>query len=223
MSNIRIELRHEIVAVSRALDGAGLMPNKSGNVSCRLPGGCLITPSGVPYSQLDAAQVVELTADGAPVRGGLRPSSEWRMHGAIYAQRPEVAAIVHTHSPRATALSCARLGIPPFHYMIALAGGSIRCMPYATFGTEELARNAVRGLDGRRAVLLANHGVVAVGTSLRDAHAVAFEVENLALQYLELRAAGLEPVVLDDAELARVIAKFTDYGRIDPVESIVAS
>ena len=137
------------------------------------------------------------------------------MHGAIYSQRPEVAAVVHTHSPRATALSCARLGIPAFHYMIALAGGSIRCMPYATFGTEELARNAVCGLDGRRAVLLANHGVVAVGASLREAHAVALEVENLALQYLELRAAGLEPVVLDDAELATVIAKFTDYGRLD--------
>jgi L-fuculose-phosphate aldolase len=215
MSDIRIELRHEIVAVSRALDGAGLMPNKSGNVSCRVPGGFLITPSGVPYGQLEAAQVVELKADGNAVEGGLRPSSEWRMHGAIYAQRPEVAAIVHTHSPRATALSCARLGIPAFHYMIALAGGSIRCMPYATFGTEELARNAVCGLDGRRAVLLANHGVVAVGASLREAHSVAFEVENLALQYLELRAAGLEPVVLDDAELARVIEKFTDYGRLD--------
>lgn len=215
MSDIRIELRHEIVAVSRALDGAGLMPNKSGNVSCRVPGGFLVTPSGVPYGQLDAGQVVELSADGNAVESGLRPSSEWRMHGAIYAQRPEVAAVVHTHSPRATALSCARLGIPAFHYMIALAGGSIRCMPYATFGTEELARNAVCGLDGRRAVLLANHGVVAVGASLREAHSVAFEVENLALQYLELRAAGLEPVVLDDAELARVIEKFTDYGRID--------
>ena len=223
MSDIGIELRREIVAVSRALDGAGLMPNKSGNVSCRVPGGFLITPSGVPYGQLDAGQVVELSADGNSVESGLRPSSEWRMHGAIYAQRPEVAAVVHTHSPRATALSCARLGIPAFHYMIALAGGSIRCMPYATFGTEELARNAVCGLDGRRAVLLANHGVVAVGASLREAHSVAFEVENLALQYLELRAAGLEPVVLDDAELATVIDKFTDYGRIDPVESTVGS
>ena len=137
------------------------------------------------------------------------------MHAEIYKARPDAAAIVHTHSPQATALACAGRGIPPFHYMIALAGGAIRCMPYATFGTEELARNAVCGLDGRRAVLLANHGVVAVGASLREAHSVAFEVENLALQYLELRAAGLEPVVLDDAELATVIERFTDYGRID--------
>jgi len=158
---------------------------------------------------------VELQAEGAPRAGGLRPSSEWRLHAAIYAERPEVSAIVHTHSPRATALSCAGLGIPAFHYMIALAGGAIRCMPYATFGTDELAANAVRGLEGRRATLLANHGVVAVGASLREAHAVAFEVENLAMQFLELRAAGLEPMVLSDVELAKVIDKFTDYGRID--------
>jgi L-fuculose-phosphate aldolase len=99
-------------------------------------------------------------------------------------------------------------------YMIALAGGDIRCMPYATFGTAELAETAVRGLDGRRATLLANHGVIAIGDSLRAAHAVAFEVENLATQYLALLAAGLEPVLLDDAELRRVTAKFADYGRL---------
>ena len=214
MNERQLELRNEIVAVSRALDDAGLVPSKSGNVSCRVAGGFLITPSGVPYQQLQPGQVVALDASGAVVQGGLRPSSEWPMHAAIYAHRPEVAAIVHTHSPRATALACARLGIPAFHYMIALAGGDIRCMPYATFGTDELAGNAVCGLEGRRAVLLANHGVVAVGASLRDAHAVAFEVENLASQYLDLKAAGLDPVVLDDAELARVIAKFADYGRL---------
>jgi len=215
MNDVRNELRREIVVASRALDEAGLMPNKSGNVSGRVPGGFVITPSGVPYRQLEPGQLVELDADGTVVDGRLRPSSEWRMHGAIYARRPDVAAIVHTHSPRATALSCAGLGIPAFHYMIALAGGAIRCMPYATFGTGELADNAVCGLDARRAVLLANHGVVAVGASLRMAHSVALEVENLATQYLELRAAGLEPVVLSDAELARVIDRFTDYGRID--------
>jgi len=214
MNERQLELRNEIVAVSRALDDAGLVPSKSGNVSCRVAGGFLITPSGVPYQQLQPGQVVALDASGAVVQGGLRPSSEWPMHAAIYAHRPEVAAIVHTHSPRATALACARLGIPAFHYMIALAGGDIRCMPYATFGTDELAGNAVCGLEGRRAVLLANHGVVAVGASLRDAHAVAFEVENLASQYLDLKSAGLDPVVLDDAELARVIAKFADYGRL---------
>jgi L-fuculose-phosphate aldolase len=212
----QMDVRVEIVAASRALDEAGLVPNKSGNVSCRLPGGFLVTPSGIPYRELEPGQVVEFDEHGTPLPGGLRPSSEWRMHAAIYACRPDVSAIVHTHSPRATALACAGLGIPAFHYMIALAGGEIRCMPYATFGTAELAAGAIAGLEGRRAVLLANHGVVAVGPTLAAAQAVAFEVENLAGQYLALRAAGLEPVLLDEAELERVIEKFTDYGRIGP-------
>ena len=136
------------------------------------------------------------------------------MHAAIYRARADVNAIVHTHSPRATALACAGLGIPPFHYMIALAGGDVRCMPYATFGTDELAANAVRGLEGRRAALLANHGVIAVGPTLQVARAVALEVENLAGQWLTLRAAGLEPRLLDAEELARVIEKFAGYGRL---------
>jgi L-fuculose-phosphate aldolase len=208
-------LRAEIVAVSRSLDAAGLVPNKSGNVSCRSPGGFLVTPSGVPYRDLAPGQLVEFDDDGTPAPDGLRPSSEWRMHAAIYACRPDVAAIVHTHSPYATALSCAGLGIPAFHYMIALAGGAIRCAPYATFGTADLAASAIAGLEGRRAVLLANHGVVAVGPSLAAAQAVALEVENLATQYLALRAAGLEPNLLDDEEMERVIEKFADYGRIE--------
>jgi L-fuculose-phosphate aldolase len=214
MSAAQDALRQELVAVGQALDAAGLVPNKSGNVSARSAGGFLITPAGVPYADLVPGAMVELPLAGEPAAAGPRPSSEWRMHGAIYAARPEVAAIVHTHSPRATALACAGRGIPPFHYMIALAGGAIRCMPYATFGTPELAARALAGLADRRATLLANHGVIAVGESLRAAQAVAVEVENLAGQYLALLAAGLEPVLLEDAELARVIAKFADYGRL---------
>jgi L-fuculose-phosphate aldolase len=217
MSMDSTQLRREIVEVSQALDSAGLMPNKSGNVSCRSAAGFLITPSGVPYADMTAAQIVELPL---PAReepsAGPRPSSEWRMHAAIYEARPTVTAIVHTHSPRATALTCAGRGIPAFHYMIALAGGDVRCMPYATFGSDKLAAHAVRGLEGRRAVLLANHGVVTVGPSLRSAQAVAVEVENMAGQYLDLLAAGLEPNVLDDEELRRVIRKFADYGRTGP-------
>ncbi len=209
----------DILRVACALDASGMMPNKSGNVSCRIPGGFLVTPSGLPYRELTTAQLVEVawTPDGPrPKSGGPRPSSEWRLHAAIYGHRPEVAAIIHTHSPRATALACAGQGIPPFHYMIALAGGAVRCMPYETFGTEALAEAAVRGLWRRRAVLLANHGVVAVGASLARALAVALEVENLAGQYLDLLAAGLEPELLPVAELEAVIARFVDYGRLDP-------
>jgi L-fuculose-phosphate aldolase len=207
-------LREGIIAVTHALDAAGLVPNKSGNVSCRSPCGFTITPAGVPYRNLAPGDLVELPVDGEPVATRPRPSSEWRMHAAIYAARPDAEAIVHTHSPRATALACAGHGIPPFHYMIALAGGDVRCMPYATFGTAELAETAVRGLEGRRATLLGNHGVIAIGRSLKEAHAVAFEVENLAGEYLAMLSAGLVPRLLDDDELARVIEKFTDYGRL---------
>lgn len=208
------DLRVAIIAVTQALDAAGLVPNKSGNVSCRSPGGFLVTPSGVPYGELEPGRLVELPLEGEPPAVGPRPSSEWRMHAAIYAARPDAQAIVHTHSPRATALACAGRGIPAFHYMIALAGGDVRCMPYETFGTDELAQQALRGLHGRRAVLLANHGVVAIGASLDRAHAVAVEVENLAGQYLDLLAAGLEPAVLGASEMQRVIEKFGDYGRL---------
>jgi L-fuculose-phosphate aldolase len=207
-------LRNELVAAARALDAAGLVPNKSGNVSGRTPEGFLITPAGVPYAELVPEMLVPLRFDAEPEADAPRPSSEWRMHAAVYRARPEVQAIVHTHSPKATALACAGHGIPAFHYMIALAGGEVRCMPYSTFGTAELADAAVRGLEGRRATLLANHGVLAVGASLRAAHAVALEVENLASQLLALLAAGLEPQVLDESELARVIDKFEDYGRL---------
>ena len=214
MSATETDLRARIIGVARELDAAGLVPNKSGNVSCRSAGGYLITPAGVPYGDLAPRDILELAVDGEPAAAGPRPSSEWRMHAAIYAHRPDAAAIVHTHSPRATALACAGRGIPPFHYMIALAGGDIRCTPYATFGTSELAGAALRGLEGRRATLLGNHGVIACGSSLQEAHAVAVEVENLASEYLAMLAAGLQPQLLDEAELARVIAKFADYGRL---------
>jgi len=214
MSDADVALRAQVVAVGRALDTAGLVPNKSGNVSCRSTGGFLITPSGMPYRDLTPDDLVELPVRGEPAASGRRPSSEWRMHAAIYAWRPDAAAIVHTHSPRATALACAGRGIPPFHYMIALAGGEIRCTDYATFGSAELAETAVRGLEQRRATLLGNHGVLAIGASLDEAHAVAVEVENLAGEYLGMLSAGLVPRLLAEEELTRVIDKFADYGRL---------
>jgi L-fuculose-phosphate aldolase len=207
-------LRQHIIAVTHALDAGGLVPNKSGNVSSRSPAGFLITPAGKPYLDLAPDDLVELPLRGEPPASGPRPSSEWRMHAAIYAARPDAGAIVHTHSPRATALACAGRGIPPFHYMIALAGGDIRCTSYATFGTSELAETAVLGLEGRRATLLGNHGVIAIGGSLDDAQAVAVEVENLAVEYLAMLSAGLEPRLLDEQEIGRVIEKFGDYGRL---------
>lgn len=206
----------EIVAAARELDALGFMPAKSGNLSCRTARGFLITPSGLPYAETAPEDLVEVAADGAVLGWSRRrPSSEWRLHAAIYAARPEAAAVVHTHSPFATALSCAREGIPPLHYMVALGGGTeIRCAAYATFGTEALAEAAVAALaGGHRAALLANHGVVALGAGLAGAKALAMEVENLARQYLALRAAGLAPVLLTEAEMGEVFAGFADYGK----------
>ncbi|WP_439491964.1 class II aldolase/adducin family protein [Bosea sp. (in: a-proteobacteria)] len=211
----RDELGAGIVTVAQAIDLAGFCPSKSGNVSARTEAGFLITPSGLPYAQTLPEDLIELSLDGMVLSGARKPSSEWPFHAAIYRARPEAQAIVHTHSPRATALSCTRRGIPAFHYMIALCGGAdIRCADYATFGTPELAENAVRALEGRKAVLLANHGVIALGASLAGAHQIVAEVENLAGQYLDILAAGLEPVILDAAEMARVSAKFAGYGKV---------
>jgi L-fuculose-phosphate aldolase len=211
----RNELGAGIVTVAQAIDKAGFCPSKSGNVSARTEAGFLITPSGLPYARTTPEDLIELSLEGAVLSGARKPSSEWPFHAAIYRARPEAQAIVHTHSPRATALSCTRRGIPAFHYMIALCGGSdIRCADYATFGTPELAENAVRALEGRKAVLLANHGVIALGASLAGAHQIVAEVENLAGQYLDILAAGLEPVILDEAEMARVSAKFAGYGKV---------
>ena len=202
-----------IIAAAQSMDAAGFTPNKSGNVSQRFADGYLITPAAQPYATLQADDIVHLNAAGHVKRSRHRPSSEWSMHAMIYRQRPDAHAILHNHSPNATALSATRRGIPPFHYMIAVARGDIRCANYATFGTDALAENAVAALADRNAALLANHGVVAIGATLSAALSVAIEVENLARQYLLLLAAGLTPTLLDDAEMAVVLKKFRDYGR----------
>jgi L-fuculose-phosphate aldolase len=214
-SGLEKELRGALVRIARAMDLAGFCPSKSGNVSVRLGDGLLISPSGLPYADIQPEDLVEVALSGEVRSGSRKPSSEWPFHTSIYRARTDAQAIVHTHSPMATALSCTRRGIPAFHYMIALAGGpDIRCADYATFGTEALADNAVRSLEGRKAVLLANHGVIAIGASLDGAYAVAAEVENLAGQYLTLLSAGLDPITLDAEEMRRVSEKFAGYGKL---------
>jgi L-fuculose-phosphate aldolase len=208
------EDRESLVEAARALDAAGFMPQKSGNLSLREGGGFVITPSGLPYAAMGVGDLVPCALD-AP---GAKASSEWRLHAAIYRARPDAMAVVHTHSPRATALSCARRSIPPIHYMITLAGAGgrfgIPCAAHATFGTEALAQECVAALgEELRCVLLANHGVVALGASLAGAVALAREAENLAGQYLDLLAARLDPVLLSEAELAEAAAQLKGYGR----------
>jgi len=207
-----------LVIAAQGLAAAGHMPQKSGNLSLRMPQGFAITPSGVDVAWMSAPDLVFCDATGRHHHHQHRPSSEWRLHAAIYAARPDVQAVVHTHAPRATALACARRAIPPFHYMITLAGGGgrqgIPCAAHATFGTQALADAAVAALGAElRAVLLANHGLVAVGATMDGAVALAREVENLAGQYLDLLAAGLDPVLLEEAELAAAAAQLKGYGR----------
>jgi L-fuculose-phosphate aldolase len=205
--------RRALVDTVRWLMARGLYAGTSGNVSTRTSAGLLITPTGVACDDVDAASLVAMTADGRG-RGRLAPSSEWRIHRDIYQRRADVGAIVHTHSTAATALSCLRRSIPAFHYMVAKAGGDdIRCARYATYGTAALSRNALAALSGgRRACLLANHGLLALGADLASARALAEEVEALSAQYIDARAVGA-PVILPAQEMRRVRAKFAAYGQ----------
>jgi L-fuculose-phosphate aldolase len=206
--------RREIVAASRELVAAGLTQGTSGNIAVRLGAEMLVTPSGIAPHALEPGTIaaVPLTEDTGHWRGPLPPSSEWRMHRAVLLARPDVGAVVHTHSPHATALAMARRPIPPCHYMVAMFGGSdVRVSGYATFGTEALAREAVVALDGRTACLLANHGALAVAGDLARAMWRAAELEALSRQYLLSLAAG-GPVLLGDEEMAGAQVAFAGYG-----------
>ncbi|GAC1311452.1 MAG: class II aldolase/adducin family protein [Steroidobacteraceae bacterium] len=202
-----------IVAACRQLHDSGLTHGTSGNVSVRCDQDRFyISPTGVPPDELAAQDIPVVDGDGR-WSGPRAPSSEWRFHRDIFRSRADVAAVVHTHSRQATALACTGRGIPAFHYMVAIAGGAdIRCAPYHTFGSQELADAAVAALVDRRACLLANHGVIAVGANLPAAVRLAAEVENLAAQYCAaLTIGGVR--LLDAGEMLRVVDKFRTYGQ----------
>ncbi len=202
-----------LARVMQELASRGLSAGTSGNASLRTTRGFLITPTGVSPERLTRDSAVEVDLAGTVLSGRLRPSSEWPMHAAIYAARSDAESIVHCHSRHATALACCGLAIPAFHYMVAVAGGdSIRCAPYAVFGSPALAGAAVAALAGRRACLLANHGQIAIGSTPERALALAVEVEELAAQYLLARQAGT-PRILDDEEMAEVLVRFGSYGQ----------
>ena len=216
-------LREAVVATALAMNAAGINRGKSGNVSARWRDGAfdgfLVTPTGIPYDRTTPEQIVAMTLAGE-ARGTMLPSSEWRFHRDIYSARADAQAVVHTHAPFATTLACMHRGIPPFHYMIAVAGGKdIRCAPYATFGTQELSDHAVAALAGRRACLLANHGMIAFGASLDAALALAVEVETLAEMYWRALQIG-EPALLPDAEMDRVLEEFATYGQPLPASKL---
>ncbi|MCE2871352.1 MAG: class II aldolase/adducin family protein [Oxalobacteraceae bacterium] len=205
-------LRGHIIQACLQLETTGLNRGTSGNISCREGDHFLITPSGMPTAQMHPAHIVTMNFDGKVIGTG-KPSSEWRFHSDLLKHRPELNAIVHTHSPNATALACLREDLPAFHYMIAIAGGdTIRCAPYALFGTETLSHYALEAMRDRKACLLANHGLIAAGRDLDEAMAVAIEIESLCQQYLLARQNG-QPVLLSTAEMQAVIERFRNYGR----------
>lgn len=204
--------RGQMVSTARRLDQLGLNRGSSGNIGVRCSGGFLVTPSGVSPDLLRPSAMVLMDMDGE-ARGTAVPSSEWRIHRDILSARKDVGAVVHTHSTFATTLATLRMEIPPFHYMIAVAGGdSIRCAAYALFGTQELSDFALAALEGRSACLLANHGLVAVGRTLQEASSLACEVESLCEQYWRALQVG-SPHILSKDEMNAVLHRFKSYGQ----------
>ena len=209
-------VRDQVVAAVRRLDALGMNRGSTGNLSQRWAHagqpGMLITPTGMGADDLQPADLVWLGDDGT-VHGAWQPSSEWHFHQAVYRARPDLQAVVHTHSVHATALACLRRGLPAFHYMVAVAGGdSIPLVPYFTFGSQALSMGVADALRDRDACLLANHGLVAAGATLARAMKVAQEIESLCEVYLKALAVG-EPALLNAAEMAEVLHKFGSYGR----------
>jgi L-fuculose-phosphate aldolase len=211
-------LRESVVGGCRELARRGLTYGKSGNISVRRnERSFFVSPTGMAYESLAPDDIPLVDWEGRWF-GRRRPSSEWRFHRDILKARGEIAAIVHTHSPKAASLACTGRGIPAFHYMVAVAGGAdIRCAPYHTFGSQELSDGAVEALQGRLACLLANHGVIALGRDLEGALDLAGEVEDLAAKYCAALMLG-DVRILDDFEMARVIDKFRTYGKLEAVD-----
>ena len=211
-------MRQALLDTARRLDALGLNQGQAGNVSLRWdPPGMLITPSGIAADKLTATDLVCMDLDGARDHSQRRPSSEWRLHARIYQARPDLLALVHTHSPYATALACLGQGIPAFHYMVALAGGNqIPCAPYATFGGEALADHCVGALGTTlRACLMANHGLLAGGESLEAATDLAVSIEHLAKIYCLASQIG-DPAELTETQMQQVHERMNDYGQQEP-------
>lgn len=207
-------LRQQLLDTSRRLVDLGLNRGTAGNASLRFNDGLLITPSALAVSDMTPDSMVHMDLHGNVIQGG-KPSSEWRFHRDILLARPEINAIIHTHSINATTIACLRKDVPAVHYMIAMAGGdSIRCTPYTVFGEQTLSDYALEALHDRKACLLGNHGMIALGGDLADALAVAVEVEFVCEIYWRTLQAG-EPKILTTQQMHEVSQKFVDYKKRD--------
>ena len=203
-----------LIETALQLQKIGLNHGATGNCSCRDGDTYLITPSGVETQNLSEDKIVRMDFEGNVVDSisNLKPSSEWRFHQDIMSKRQEVRAVVHTHSIFASTVSLFGNELPPFHYMIAVAGGSsVRCAPYAMFGTQELSDNIIDALTGRKACLIANHGLVSIGANLAEALQIAEEIEHLCQLYIEAKNLG-EPNLLNQKQMLEVIERFQTYG-----------
>lgn len=208
----QVKLKQQVLFTACSMNESGINRGSAGNVSVRIDGGFIITPTGMPYEQCASDDMVFVDMEGNAT-GKRTPSSEWRFHRDIYRANPKAGAVVHTHSSFATSLACMQLDIPPFHYMIARFGGdSVRCASYATFGTEALSDAIIAALRDRRACLMAHHGMVVHGRTLEHALALAVELEALCEQYWRVLQMG-QPKLLGDDEMQRVLAKFDGYGQ----------
>ncbi len=211
------DARSSLVEACRSMNRLGINQGTSGNISVRLGDRMLISPSATPYESMTPGQVASMPIEGdyGAWTGPLRPSTEWRFHLDIMRARPDAGAVVHSHATYCTSLAIVRKDIPACHYMIAAFGGTdVRCAPYATFGTKALSEHALRALDGRNACLLANHGMIVIGTSLAKAMWLAVELETIAKQYWHSLLIG-GPVILSDAEIADTMKGFGSYGLQD--------
>ncbi|MBZ0228364.1 MAG: class II aldolase/adducin family protein [Bauldia sp.] len=210
-----------MVDICRRMNASGINQGTSGNLSQRIEGGLLITPTSLPYDRMEAEDIVEMGYDGT-YAGKHRPSSEWRFHRDILKSRPDINVVLHCHSIYATTLACHHKTIPSFHYMTGVAGGTtIRCARYATFGTQQLSDAAIEALEGRLACLLGQHGQISLGKTLEGALALAIEVETLSRLYVQALTLG-DPPILSDEEMARVIEQMRkmSYGQAPDAEGI---
>ena len=204
--------KKEVIKFAKMLNDKKLSALRSGNISMRYKNGFLITPSGQKYSSLKVKDIVFINLHGE-YNKNQKPSSEWKFHQDIYISKKKANAIVHSHSTNATALSTHNKKIPPFHYMVALAGGTdIKCAKYATYGTRELSKNILKALKNRSACLIANHGQIAFGQNLSDAFELAEEVDNLAKQYIKALVLG-RPKLLSLNAMKKVLSKSKTYKR----------
>jgi L-fuculose-phosphate aldolase len=207
-----LELRREIIRTCQKMNAMGLNQGTSGNIGVRVADRYLMTPSGMDYDTMEPEDIVEMGFDGS-YSGRRIPSTEWRFHRDILKNRAEVDVVIHTHAIFCTTLAIHGRSIPAIHYMVGVAGGiDIRCAPYVTPTTQALSDVALTSLEGRRACLLAHHGVIVIGETLRSTLALLVEVENLAQQYWRALQIGAPPV-LSEAQMRDIFAIMKTYGR----------